>query len=97
MKIIDPEGFQGTMYYAENIVCNGCKKEFCYTVKIIEDGERFCKLCYNHRFGIKEMQEVEQKLDDLGNYLWEIPIVGIKPEIKEKLHWVKRKVKNTHN
>lgn len=83
------QGFEGTTYHAEGVVCQGCKKTFCYTVKEIEDSEeKYCMLCYNHRFGEDEMKKVNDKLDDLGNYLWETPIAEIKPEIKKELNFI---------
>ena len=89
MKIFEiPKGFNGIAYHTGGIDCEGCKKKFCHTVKIIEDGEKFCKICYNHRFGTDEMNIVSKKLDELANYLWETPISEIKPEIKEKLNWI---------
>jgi len=94
MKIIEYDGFDGTAYYSENLVCSGCQKEFCFTVKVIEDGERFCKICFNHRFGYKDMNEIIEKLDEMGNYLWETTSSEIKPEIRKKLHWIKKSMAN---
>jgi len=66
MKIFEHEGFEGTTYHKEGVECGGCNKKFCYTVKEQEDGEKYCKLCYNHRFGTDEMKKVEKKLDELN-------------------------------
>lgn len=90
MKILEPKGFDGTTYHAEGIECEGCKKKFSYTVKNREDGERYCKLCFNHRFGSEEMEIVQKKFDQLGNYLWETPITDLSLEMKEKLTWVSK-------
>jgi len=87
-KIIEYTSFDGLTYHAESVICDGCNIGFCHCVRMLEDGEKFCKLCFNHRFGVDKMEDVLKKLDELGDYLWETPTSKLKPEVRAKLNFI---------
>lgn len=73
--------------YANPPTCDSCKKEFCHTVRNVQ-GERFCKTCYNHRYGLEDTMEISKALDELSNQLWEVPFDELTPEVKSKVDFV---------
>jgi len=73
--------------YPEPLACDSCGKKFCHAIRN-EQGERFCKSCYNHRYGMEDTMEVSKALDELSNHLWETAFDELTPEIKSKIKFV---------
>lgn len=79
--------------YPEPLTCDSCKKKFCHAIRNDQD-ERFCKNCYNHRYGLEDTLEVSKVLNAMSNQLWEVPFDELTPEVKAKVKFVVRDRKN---
>jgi hypothetical protein len=75
--------------YPHPLTCDSCKKKFCHAIRT-DEGERFCKNCYNHRYGLEDTLEVCKALDAMSNHLWEVPFDELTPEVKAKVKFVVR-------
>lgn len=76
-------------YYAEPVECDACNKKFCHTVRKNDSDERFCKMCFHHRYGMEDTIRVLKLMeaDDVASMIWEVPHNELTEDVKSKLNY----------